>query len=64
MVTDILLDTLQTTNQLGPNNLVFQAYFANSMFKLYNSTKYKLTEILGRKIPCIPCQAYRKKFIY
>lgn len=58
MANDIL-ETLQK-NELDPDNLVFQSYdFASSMSGVFNGAQKKLTEILGRKIPFIPCQAHK-----
>ncbi|KAF0698493.1 52 kDa repressor of the inhibitor of the protein kinase-like, partial [Aphis craccivora] len=58
MANDIL-DSLQK-NELDPDNFVFQSYdFASSMSGVFNGAQQKLTEILGRKIPYIPCQAHR-----
>lgn len=58
-ISNDILDTLQK-NEFNPDNLVFQSYdFASSMSRVFNGAQQKITEILGRKIPYIPCQAHR-----
>jgi len=47
-------------NGLSVQNIAFQSYdFASSMSGKINGTQRKLSDIVGHKIPFIPCQAHR-----
>lgn len=47
-------------HQVSTNNLIFQSYdYANSMSGSKQGTQKKLSELLERPIPYIPCQAHR-----
>ncbi|KAF0764466.1 zinc finger MYM-type protein 1-like [Aphis craccivora] len=47
-------------NGLSVQNIAFQSYdFASSMSGKLNGTQRKLSDIVGHKIPFIPCQAHR-----
>ena len=55
-------DILSTIEQCGMNtdDLCFQSYdFAAAMSGEFNGAQKKLSEIVGRDIPYIPCQAHR-----
>ena len=55
-------DILSTIKQRGLNteDLCFQSYdFAAAMSGKFNGAQKKLSEIVGRDIPYIPCQAHR-----
>jgi len=54
------INNVLENNGLPIKNIAFQSYdFASSMSGKINDTQQKLSEIVGHKIPFIPCQAHR-----
>lgn len=54
-----ILDTLEN-NTLDFQKLVFQSYdFASNMSGEFNGAQQKVSEVIGHKIPYIPCKAHR-----
>lgn len=49
-----------TRNELHVGNIVYQSYdYASCMSGQYHGTQKQLSELVGRNIPYIPCQAHR-----
>lgn len=54
-----ILDTLYSYH-IDVSKLAFQSYdFASAMSGKFNGTQKKISDLLGREIPYVPCQAHR-----